>query len=217
MRSAGTTTSRYAAPGWHLVVPVKGGPAAKSRLHPPRGVTREALAHAIALDTLDAVLGTVPAAQVVVVTSDDSTAAQARRAGARPVPDPGRGLAAAIRAGVSVLRDVTSGPAGILLGDLPALRPADLTDALDQALGYRRAFVPDAAGTGTVLLTAGAAGDLRPRFGVGSAAAHARQSTRLDLDLPHLRTDVDDDASLAAAVALGLGPRTTGVLQAAAS
>ncbi len=45
-----------------------------------------------------------------------------------------------------------------------------------------------------------------PRFGPESAAAHERLGhTRVALDLPGLRVDVDDAASLAAAFRIGLG------------
>jgi 2-phospho-L-lactate guanylyltransferase len=72
--------------------------------------------------------------------------------------------------------------------------------------------VPDAQGTGTVLLTS-LTGQLEPAFGPGSAARHAAAGHhRLDLALPRLRTDVDDDRSLAAALELGVGPATLGVL-----
>jgi 2-phospho-L-lactate guanylyltransferase len=100
----------------------------------------------------------------------------------------------------------------VLLGDLPTVTPAALSRALQACGQHQTAFVPDAEGTGTVLLTARALADLVPAFGAGSAAAHARHSTRLDLDLPLLRSDVDDDVALGRAVALGVGPRTAAVL-----
>jgi len=200
---------------WRLVVPVKGRLSAKSRLHPPPGVTRSDLAHAIALDTLAAVAATIDTARLVVVTSDEQTATYAGSLGARVQPDPARGLIAAVYAGLAHVRSVLGpGPTAVLLGDLPALRPADLTAALLALQAHAAAFVPDADGTGSVLLAALDAVSVRPAFGVGSAAAHARHHVRLDLDLPRLRTDVDDDAGLRAAVALGVGRHTAAVLHA---
>jgi 2-phospho-L-lactate guanylyltransferase len=73
--------------------------------------------------------------------------------------------------------------------------------------------VPDADGTGTVLLSALDSEHLVPAFGEGSAARHARLGhTLLELPLPGLRTDVDDLASLTAAAQLGLGPHTRAAL-----
>jgi 2-phospho-L-lactate guanylyltransferase len=102
----------------------------------------------------------------------------------------------------------------VLTGDLPALRPAELRDALRRV--ETRSFVPDAAGTGTVLLAATAGVALDPHFGVDSAAAHAASGARLLAgDWPGLRRDVDTVADLHAVLALGAGPHTRAVLRAA--
>lgn len=198
---------------WRLVVPVKGRLSAKSRLHPPPGVHRADLAHAFALDTLAAVCAAIPPEHLVVATSDTMTAAFAVASGASVVADPGDGLNPAVRAGIRhVLAVLGEGPTGVLLGDLPTLTPAALAQALTECARHERSFVPDAEGSGTVLLAALAAQALDPRFGTGSAEAHEAGSTRLDLDLPALRNDVDDDTALRRAVGLGVGPRTRTVL-----
>ena len=72
---------------------------------------------------------------------------------------------------------------------------------------------PTTSGTALLTLPAATAGSVRTAFGAGSAAAHERLGhVRLDLDLPGLRVDVDDAASLAAAVRLGLGPHSRAAL-----
>ena len=210
---------------WQLVVPVKGGAGAKSRLHPPAGISRAELAFAIACDCLAAACSGMPRGHVRVVTSDPSVAVAAAELGALVVPDPGQGLNAAVAAGLAAVSasrgapEVDARPSraalAVLLGDVPSLRGGDLATALAAAAAYERALVPDADGTGTVLLTS-RTGELTPAFGAGSAARHEHAGHhRLELDLPHLRTDVDDDRSLAAAAALGLGPATTACLAAA--
>jgi 2-phospho-L-lactate guanylyltransferase len=99
-----------------------------------------------------------------------------------------------------------------LSSDLPALRPDELAAALGAALAVPRAFVADAHGTGTTLLT-GVRTDLCPRFGPDSARAHrASGAVELTGSWPGLVRDVDTDADLRAAVALGAGSRTTGLL-----
>lgn len=210
------TPARTGSPGlsWRLVVPVKGGAAAKSRLHPPAGVAREDLALALATDCLTACCAGMPPAHVVVVSSDPRVVEVALGLGTAVVADPGAGLNAAVGAGRDhVLAETPSAPVAALLGDLPALLPQDLAAALAAAAAYPLAVVPDAEGRGTTLLTSVDGADLRPRFGVGSAAAHVVGGhERLDLDLPRLRTDVDDDTDLAAAVTLGVGPATRTVL-----
>ncbi|PJI94464.1 2-phospho-L-lactate guanylyltransferase [Luteimicrobium subarcticum] len=199
--------------GWVVVVPVKGGDGAKSRLRDlvPDPAERRRLADALAGDTLEAVRSARSVARVVVVTDGvDLTGTT----GLDMVPDPGGGLVAAVRAGVRAGTAADGGvPVGVLLGDLPALRPSDLDDVLTAARDLDRSFVPDAAGTGTTLLAARAAGLLRPRFGPGSAAAH-RAAGHVDLDRvpPSVRQDVDTPDDLAAAAVLGLGPRTRAFL-----
>jgi 2-phospho-L-lactate guanylyltransferase len=194
---------------WRLIVPVKGQLSAKSRLHPPAGVARADLAHAFALDTITAAFAVIPATQLVVVTSDEHTAAFVRDQGGIVVADGGDGLNPAIRLGIEYVERVLGlGPTAVLLGDIPTLRPQDLVNALALCARHPRALVPDAAGLGTVLLTALSPRDLDPRFGQGSAGEHSRDSIRLDLDLPALRTDVDDDQALRSAFTIGVGIHT---------
>ncbi len=197
---------------WAIVIPVKRAEFGKTRLR-IAGVDRVELARAIALDTIEAVVSCTRVGQVIVVTSDEVTASALhglRRV--RIVDDPGRGLSAAIEAGVTVAR--ADRPRGALLGDLPALRPDELTRALTFASSYPRAFVPDAEGTGTVLATARPQIELRTRFGVDSAAAH-RAAGFVEIDVPvlsGLRRDLDVAAHLAAAQRAGLGSRTAALV-----
>ncbi len=205
-----------AGSGWTVILPLKGGPAAKSRLAGPPD-----LAAAIAFDCLDAVLATPGVARALVVTADRPTARLAMAAGAVHVHEshPGAGLLTAVDDG---LRRAAwnAGPTAVLLADLPALRPTDLAEALricSQVLTVRpevpMAFVPDARGSGTVLLTARRPADLSPSFGPESAHRHAAAgAVGLALDMPRLRQDVDTPEDLAAALALGCGRRTTAVL-----
>lgn len=219
-RSPETSTRPQPSPpsrqgDWALVMPVKGGPAAKSRLARD---DRAALARAVALDAVAAALACPVVTAVVVVTGDERCAREHAALGATVLPDPGLGLTAALLAGTTACHP--SGPCALLLADLPALRPADLQVTLDRALallttgpvGHRMVTVPDADGDGTVLLAARRPGDLRPRFGAGSARAHARVACVLT-DVPAcVRRDVDTAEHLRDAVALGVGLRTAQVL-----
>ncbi len=194
---------------WRVVVPVKDARVGKSRLAGVAGPDRQRLSRAIAEDTIAAAAQVVGARRLVLVTGDRPLAASWGAAGALVVEDRGAGLNDAIS---DAIRAAGTGPYAALLGDLPALRPCDLARALCAADHHEQSFVPDADGTGTVLRCGGA---FVPRFGAGSAAAHAADgATPLDLDLPHLRTDVDDEPSLVAAARLGLGPATRSALEA---
>lgn len=185
---------------WILVIPVRR--AGKSRLD-VAGVDRPALARAIALDTIEVAASV---ADVIVVTDDEIDVA-----GIRVVDDPGGGLDPAIAAGLSV---AGFGHRGVLLGDLPALRPDDLQLGLDAAEAVELGVVADAEGTGTTLVTATPGVGLTPAFGDGSHARHLAAGF-VELPVPAastLRRDVDTAAQLEAARALGMGPRTTALL-----
>ena len=202
------------AQSWTVVVPVKGTSAGKSRLAP--GVdpeTRMRLMQAFASDAIAALLSSEAVERVIVVTEPASEAATVLAAlGADIVDDPRAGLNAAVAAGIA--RADPRAPVAALLGDLPSLVPDDVDLALERAQEHPLAFVPDAAGLGTTLITARAGDRLTPRYGEGSAARH-RAAGHHELDLPAasgLRLDVDSEADLARAVAHGVGPATRSAL-----
>ena len=193
---------------WTVIIPVKPAAHGKSRLRVP-GVGREHLARAIALDTIEAATAT---ARVVVVTDDAQTAAEARRLGALVCADPGDGLDAAVAAGAASAG--ADAHRAALLGDLPALLPAELAAALREAESVSRAAVADADGTGTTLVTAGPGVPWASAFGSGSFARHVALGC-VPLTVPDaatLRCDVDTAEQLADAAALGLGPRTAAIV-----
>src|SRR5687768_13249205 len=97
--STATIVSMTFPVDWHLVVPVKAGASAKSRIHPPPGFAREDLALARATDCLTACCSGMPPSRVLVVTRDERVRGVARSLGARVVADPGEDLDAAVRAG----------------------------------------------------------------------------------------------------------------------
>lgn len=193
-------------PRWRVIVPVKPPPTAKSRLH-----ADPELARAIALDTIHAVADARGVAEIVVVTAD--------RTLGRDLPSRARiareaapaGIAAAIERGMRGRRSAT--PVAALLGDLPALRGSELAAALALAIELPGAFVADAEGTGSSLVTAAAGAALRAHFGPDSARLH-REAGLVELAVPArsgLRRDVDLRAHLDA-LGDGVGPRTRAVI-----
>lgn len=190
---------------WFVVIPVKGTRSAKSRL----GASEE-LALAIALDTVEAAIAAPGVTGVVVVTSE-AASAYFDATDAFVIVQETTGLASAIATGLETADDfgIAGRGTAVLLGDLPALTPAELGRALDAARAFDHAMVPDAAGTGTTLITAADGQVHTPAFGEGSAAAHEAAGYEA-LEVPAtsgLRCDVDTRADLDA-LAARLGPRT---------
>jgi 2-phospho-L-lactate guanylyltransferase len=204
---------------WIILVPVKRLERAKTRL---RGALpeseHESFTLAMALDTVAAALGCPPVGRVVAVTDDAVVADAARTLGAQVVADaPDAGLNPAIAYAASVHRPRSSASApglAALTADLPALRPGELAEALRAAERQPlRGYVPDAAGTGTVLLTSPPGTVLAPCFGPDSAAAHrATGAVPLEGEWPTLRCDVDTPIDLDRATRLGLGPHSRAVV-----
>lgn len=187
---------------WTLLVPLKSLPAAKSRLASTLGAggRHAALVEAMRADVLAAARATPQVARVLVVSD---------RAGAGDLTQRSPGLNGALRDGAAhAAAHWPEDGIAALVGDLPALRPDELGAALDAASRHPAAFVPDVAGTGTTLLAAAPGTALRPEFGAGSAARHARHAAALSDAGAGLRHDVDTAADLDAALALGVGPAT---------
>ncbi|GAA2418168.1 2-phospho-L-lactate guanylyltransferase [Actinomadura vinacea] len=198
-------------------MPVKVLARAKTRMSEAAGRHREALALAVATDTVAAALRCDRVSRVIVVTDDPVPAAELAALGALVVPDePDAGLNPALVHGASRSRE--SAPetgVGAISADLPALRPGELGRVLDAASRSPEAFVPDAAGVGTTLYTARPGVPFSPAFGGDSRAAHrARGARELLLDgIDSVRRDVDTLDDLRAALTLGTGPRTAAVAE----
>jgi 2-phospho-L-lactate/phosphoenolpyruvate guanylyltransferase len=208
---AGRQVARGAPVRWTVLVPVRALPGAKSRLAATLPITMPGALHAdvvaaIRADTLASVHAVAAVSRVVTVAD--------RPGDGVSLVQSSPGLNGALRdaAAFAAARWPDDGVAA-LVGDLPALQPADLGAALAAAAQYAAAFVPDRSGTGTTLLTAAPGTPLAPRFGAGSAVRHAAVAVRLAAG-PGLRHDVDTAADLADAARLELGPHTAAVLHA---
>lgn len=201
-------------PRFTLLVPVKEGAGAKTRLGAVGGTARADLMAAFARDAISAARAT-RLVEVYVVGDASALGPVLDGLDVAVLPDEGAGdLNRALAAAARRVARPDRGTAA-MLADLPCLRTADLASALDQALERdARTFVADAEGTGTTLLVAPAGSDLDPRFGVGSAAAHAASgAVPVEDALVSLRLDVDTSEDLERAVAFGVGPATTRVTE----
>jgi len=204
-----------------LIVAVKRLTGAKSRLaaafDPP---TREALVLAMLTDTVAAAAAVPAVTAVTVVTPDERVAATARRLGAHVVIDTTPAdhrdpLNHAVTDAEQTIAALTPNIV-VLQGDLPALRPDELSAAIDAARRHRRSFVADRHRTGTAALFAFGV-PLGARFGRDSRAHHRRSgAVELTGGWPGLRCDIDTPQDLAAARRLGLGAATAAVIDAPA-
>jgi len=213
--AAGTVpTLRPAA----AVVALKPVAQAKSRLGTLPDPLRRRLAWTMAVDTLTALGGAVEL--LLVVGDQPALASRLARAGvaAEVVPEAGaRGMNGALTHGVDVA--AARGHTTVLacVGDLPALRSASVRAVLDSVEDGDRAFLADASGVGTTMLVARGV-PLQPHFQGPSAAAHQQSGAapltdgRLGVAVPDARRDVDTEADLGPAAALGLGRATSALL-----
>ncbi len=208
---SGTQTAAPADIG--LVIAVKRLAAAKTRLAPVfSAATREAVVLAMMVDTIRAALAVPALHSVTVVTPDQVAADTARQMGAQALTDPtpdghGDPLNNAIAAAEAVVRESTPNIIA-LQGDLPALQPQELAEAIAAARSYPRSFVGDRHGTGTSALFAFDV-PLEPRFGPDSARRH-QHSGAIELTgaWPGLRCDIDTPDDLMVARRLGVGSAT---------
>lgn len=196
-----------------LIIAVKRLNAAKTRLAPVFSAdTREQVVLAMLVDTITAASAVAALLSITVVTPDDLAADAARRAGATvladPTPDGHRDpLNNAIGAAESVVAESTTNIV-VLQGDLPAMQPHELAEAISGGRAHERSFVADRHGTGTAALFAFGK-PLDPQFGPDSAHRH-RYSGAIELTggWPGLRCDIDTPDDLAAARLLGVGRAT---------
>lgn len=197
------------APRFSLLVPVKNGRGAKTRLGGVDAAGRAELMGAFARDAITAAQRT-PMVEVHVVGEPRALQQLADDLGVPVLPDEGGGdLNQALRRAAARVARPDRGLA-VLLGDLPCLSTEDLELALSRE---GRAYVADAAGTGTTLLMTPPGSDLDPRFGQHSADAHAASGAMpVAGPLTTLRLDVDTTGDLDRAIGLGVGSHTAQVL-----
>jgi 2-phospho-L-lactate guanylyltransferase len=196
---------------WRVIIPVKPQQLSKTRLRDATGSIshHHELVRAIQLDTITAVLAAGSLLAGVHIVGEFS----ALPAGVHQHRDPQRGLNAALAsvAASVALRWPNEGVIA-LMADLPALRPAELAEVLHNAAQVDRGLVIDAAGTGTTMLTAAPGCELKPSFGVNSAALHlAGGATALDA-ADGARSDVDTAEDLRRCIQLGVGEHTARML-----
>lgn len=197
---------------WTVIVPVKPLGEAKSRLRAAQPGA-DAWARAFLCDVLAAISAVERIATTIVATSDAEVSSIAREWGAIVIDDseaPGINRAVSHAAHSAPESDGIA----VVVSDLPLLTPEALNRVLTYAEQYRTSFLADLEGTGTTMWMTHDRGDLPPRFGSGSRAAHTAagaQDIVLEHDDPALlpaRSDIDTLKDLQRAGASLFGPAT---------
>lgn len=180
--------------GWTVIVPVKSTARGKSRIAVDPEL-RQALAIALATDTVTAVAAAGAVTRVLVVAEDPGDATRfAMIDSVRTLVTAATSLNAAILDGLTRVE----GPVAVLPGDLPSLTGGEL-DAVLAAVDRPMMVVADRQGVGTTLLTAWRPADLMPRYGPDSFRRH-RDGGAAPIVLPAdsgIRRDVDTVEDLA--------------------
>lgn len=195
-----------------VVMPMKAWDRAKSRLH-DEPAARSALAEAFARDTLAAVLACSEVGIVVVVTRGELVVPYVRGAGAQVIQEPADrtldALGSAIRHGIAWAAEHRPyAPVAVVPSDLPALTSDALGELLRDAAAHSFAFVADANGDGTTILTSRTPELIHAGYGPESAERHRGYGAYELAASPELRQDVDTLDDLVAADRLGLGEHT---------
>lgn len=163
-----------------VLVPVKAFGQAKRRL---AGVVDTEARAALAERMATIVVRAAGPLTVAVVCDDERVAAWARSMGALVLEEPGRGLDAAVRAGVEQLARLGAERVVVAHADLPHASDLHLVDRGGVTL------VPDLRRDGTNIAVVPSDGRFRFSYGPGSFSRHAAEAARLGLEL-HI---VDDD------------------------
>ena len=177
-----------------VLIPVKAFHQAKKRLGPALSdMERVALVRAMASHVVSA-CAPLP---VAVVCDDEGVARWASDLGATVMWEPGKGLNAAVRAGVERLAGAGAKWVTVAHGDLPRARGLGV---LPHHEGVT--LVPDRRDDGTNVLRIPTGSDFHFAYGPGSFRAHRAEATRLGLAVrvlrdPDLAYDVDWPADVA--------------------
>jgi 2-phospho-L-lactate guanylyltransferase len=199
---------------WIALVPVKSSPSSKSRLHATED--RYELAHAMAQDTITALLCTPEIQQVYIVTAGAGMFLEDSKL--RYIHDDAVGnLNGALCLGAAhIARDHRDYGLAIVLADLPCLTAQVMSAVLEDVEVL--SVVSDTTGTGSTMLLhpdgSAIPASVKPRFGQHSCAAHvAAGAINIAPTLPtdirvRAQRDVDTPIELWDAQRLGVGANT---------
>lgn len=189
-----------------VIVPVRSSLTGKSRIravlagdtHAENALS--AFIEAMTIATVAALTAVPRVTTVALVTRDVTLAAGAAAAGARVIWEPDCAAPDINRAIVHAVEKVKRGDAirlAAIVGDLPYLRPDDVTVFLNRDPGASH-FLQDLSGMGTTAIAGAVGGGLIPLFGPDSALLHRAAGAEPADGHESLRCDVDTISDLLA-------------------
>jgi 2-phospho-L-lactate/phosphoenolpyruvate guanylyltransferase len=205
----------------HVVIAVRGGPAAKSRLSDQLdGQRRDALVAAMLSDMLIVLRSARRVHKIWVVTPTSVLANLAAKAGASVVPDRSSGdlNCAFEQARARIAAEAPDATALLLPGDLPRLAADEVEDILLSSSADSVVIARTSADGGTGALALSAASQLPLGFGPQSFARHLAAATAYGLhartlEAPGLSLDIDRPADIDRLLILGAEGRTGELLR----
>jgi len=163
-----------------IIIPLKAGGTVKSRLgsvlSPEK---REKIGHALFMHVLDSAMNSPDAAGVIVVTSNRTAGAEARRMGAYVLHEANRGVNHAVRSATKYCIEHGAESTLVLPADLPLISPLDIKFMVDAASTKKAVvLVPSIRLDGTNALLRRPPEVIQTFFDQDSFKMHLRESLR---------------------------------------
>jgi 2-phospho-L-lactate guanylyltransferase len=199
---------------WIALVPVKASASSKSRLHATED--RHELAHAMAQDTITALVSTPAIQQVYIVTAGAGTFLEDSKLAYVHDDEVGNLNGSLCLGAANIAKNHRGYGLAIVLADLPCLTAHVMSAVLQDV--EELSVVSDSTGTGSTMLLhpdgSAIPASVKPRFGHHSCAAHvAAGAVNIAPVLPtdirvRAQRDVDTPIELWDAQRLGVGAHT---------
>jgi 2-phospho-L-lactate guanylyltransferase (CobY/MobA/RfbA family) len=195
---------------WEVFLPLKQFASGKSRLANLSADLRISLIKAMASDLIDALLQVPNIARITVVGVDLESLTESAdpRLKSFPILEP-----ISINADLKLAIGDTNRIA-IFLPDLPSVKAAEITQALELASKHQTSFIADLNSIGSTAFFS-TIGKVQTHFGINSAAFHrqAQAIELIDAQFKGIKADCDDWADLLAIESSDLGHATRALME----
>jgi 2-phospho-L-lactate guanylyltransferase len=183
------------------VIPVKGLNESKTRLSSFLGPKRRLFVEALLHDVLSSVIASNEFDAVLVVSSDEALAAEARKRKVSFLKQTFAGLNRAVdEANRHAIHEQASSVTTVL-GDIPLVKPEDFRELMDIRGSRHRVVMAPSMKGGTNILLNSPPGVIPPNYGRWSYSKHLRKAQSLGVDAysisnPRVSFDIDTPEDL---------------------